>query len=140
MNDPCETGALRVLEEEQWQVDEDGVGCGVSRQALDEVLTHYKELRSERDALLKDRERLEWLITTFESSKGGAFLSVNEELGTYEEPASGKEVQIQWYPDTPIGFYVAEAATIREAIDEAMRLDSGGADERDIDERNPSGA
>ena len=58
MSDPVETGALRVVEQEQWQVDEEGVGCGVNRQALDEVIMHYKELRAEVEQLRQDRYRL----------------------------------------------------------------------------------
>ena len=69
----------------------------------------------------RDAARYRWLRDNFHAAKGGAFLTVNERLGCYETPEPGKEVQLQWYPDTPVGFYLVEAATLDAAIDEAMQ-------------------
>ena len=70
---------------------------------------------------LKDAERYRWLCGTLESAKGSGSIDVNRELAYYETPEQGKQVRIQWYPDTPIGFYVFEAETINDAIDNAMK-------------------
>ena len=70
---------------------------------------------------LKDAERYRWLCRTLESAKGSGSIDVNRELAYYETPEQGKQVRIQWYPDTPIGFYVSEAETINDAIDNAMK-------------------
>lgn len=71
------------------------------------------------DAL--DAARYRWLRDTFHAAKGGAHLSVNDELAYYETPAPGEEVLVQWYPDTPVGSYRVHGATMDEAIDKAMR-------------------
>ena len=93
-------------------------------QTKDERITELEAqlaaVTAERDALKRDSERFRWLVDTLESAKGGAHLWVNDELSVYEVPEPGKEVRLQWYPDTPIGFYAFEAATIREAIDAAL--------------------
>lgn len=71
------------------------------------------------EAIAPDIFRYRWLRETFNAAKGGASLTVNEELGVYEKPEPGKEVRIQWYPNTPVGFNLVEAATLDEAIDDA---------------------
>ena len=69
----------------------------------------------------KDAERYRWLRETLQSAKGGAYVTVNEHLSYYEKPEIGKEVKIQWYPITPIGFYIVEESTLDAAIDAAMK-------------------
>jgi hypothetical protein len=69
----------------------------------------------------KDAARYRWLRDTFHAAKGGASLTVNDDLAVYQTPEPGKEVRVQWYPSTPVGFNVAEASTMDEAIDKAMR-------------------
>lgn len=54
------TDAERSLREHQIQIDEDGIMCGVSRQALHEVLA---ELAALREKLTRAREALEpWAL------------------------------------------------------------------------------
>jgi hypothetical protein len=81
------------------------------------------EAQLERDA--RDAARYRWLCATMQSAKGSAHLVVNEEAAYYDEIPEGAEVRLQWYPDTPIGFYIFEAGTIDEAIDAAMNADYG---------------
>jgi len=52
------SGALDALRTDQRQLDQDGVFVGVSRQALDEVLTHIAALEAE--LAQATRERDEW--------------------------------------------------------------------------------
>ncbi|WP_157646681.1 hypothetical protein [Burkholderia ubonensis] len=68
-------------------------------------------------------ERYRWLRNTMQSAKGSASLNVNEHLSYYEPAAPGEEVRLQWYPNTPIGFYVVHGTTIDEAIDAARAGD-----------------
>lgn len=69
------------------------------------------------ESLRRDAERYRLLRDTMLSAKGGATLAVNEQLSHYETPEPGKEVSLQWYPDTPVGFYVFEASTLDGVID-----------------------
>lgn len=69
--------------------------------------------------MFKDAERWRWLRDTFMKAVGAA-LHVNDERLYYEQPKPGQEVRVQWYPDTPVGFYVATGSTLDEAIDKAM--------------------
>ena len=87
-------------------------------QALDGLKGDYVEIIKE---LRKDAERYRWLRETLQSAKGGAYVTVNEHLSYYEKPEIGKEVKIQWYPITPIGFYIVEESTLDAAIDAAMK-------------------
>lgn len=80
-----------------------------------------QELLEEIAELRKDAERYRWLKQTLESAKGSASIEVNQELAYYEKPEEGKEVRIQWYPDTPVGFYLVEDSSIDKAIDAAMQ-------------------
>jgi len=87
------------------------------------LYTHPPEDVRERElaAAQADAERYRWLCKTLQSAKGGAYVNVNERLGYYEKPEIGKEVAIQWYPITPIGFYISEGSTLDAAIDAAMK-------------------
>ena len=84
---------------------------------LDLALALERELAEAK----KDAERYRWLRETLQSAKGGAYVTVNEHLSYYEKPEIGKEVKIQWYPITPIGFYIVEESTLDAAIDAAMK-------------------
>ena len=84
---------------------------------LDLALALERELAEAK----KDAERYRWLRETLQSAKGGAYVTVNEHLSYYEKPEIGKEVKIQWYPITPIGFYIVEENTLDAAIDAAMK-------------------
>ena len=92
--------------------------CYAVEQALDGFKGDYVEIIKE---LRKDAERYRWLRETLQSAKGGAYVTVNEHLSYYEKPEIGKEVKIQWYPITPIGFYLVEESTLDAAIDAAMK-------------------
>lgn len=72
------------------------------------------------ESLRKDAERYRWLRDTMQSAKGSASVTFNEESAYYEDVPEGCEVRIQWYPDTPIGFYIFEESTLDEAVDSAM--------------------
>lgn len=85
-------------------------------EAADAITT----LQAELEQCRKDAERYAWLRKTLESAKGSGSIDVNSERAYYETPEEGKQVRIQWYPDTPVGFYVSEAETIDAAIDKAM--------------------
>ena len=65
-----------------------------------------EQLERELAEAKKDAERYRWLRETLQSAKGGAYVTVNEHLSYYEKPEIGKEVKIQWYSITPIGFYM----------------------------------
>lgn len=69
--------------------------------------------------VFKDAERYRWLRDTFSKAVAGA-LHVNDERLYYEQPPEGQEVRLQWYPDTPVGFYLVHGSTLDEAIDKAM--------------------
>lgn len=77
------------------------------------------QLKAERDALLADAERYQWLRDTLHGAKAGGGLTVNDELQVYEAPIPGEEVRIYWYPDTPVGHYEQLASTLDAAIDAA---------------------
>ena len=68
----------------------------------------------------RDAKRYRWLRDTLTTAVcGGVY--VNDERAYYREPDPGKAVEIRWYPITPIGFVLVEAATFDEAVDEAMK-------------------
>lgn len=92
--------------------------CSIEYGDVRDSYLHYKE---KYEAAEKDAARYHWLNATLHSAKGGASVCVNDEFAYYEIPEEGKEVRIQWYPDTPIGFYLSEAKTLSEAIDAAMK-------------------
>lgn len=50
-----------------------------------------------------------------------AFLSVNEHRLSYEEAPTEGPVYLQWYPNTPVGFYIVQAETIDAALDAARK-------------------
>jgi hypothetical protein len=65
----------------------------------------------------KDAERYRCLRDLMLSAKGGASLTVNQELAYYETPEPGEEVCFQFYPDTPVGFYAFNGTTLDEVAD-----------------------
>jgi hypothetical protein len=73
------------------------------------------------EAVRKDAARYRWLRDTLHGAKAGGFVNVNDHLSVYEECEPGEEVRIQWYPETPVGFYCVEAGTLDAAVDEAMK-------------------
>ena len=75
---------------------------------------------NDMDALAKDAARYRFLRSLSARSLS-CCIWINEEKLCYEDPEPGKEVRLQWYPYTPVGFYLAEAETLDAAIDEAMR-------------------
>jgi hypothetical protein len=85
-------------------------------------------------ALTEDAARYRWLRDTFHAAKGGAHLEVNNVLAYYEKPSPGEEVQLQWYPDTPIGCYIVQGATLDEAIDKVRDTPIGSYDKTTPDE------
>jgi hypothetical protein len=92
---------------------------------LDPEHPTVKAALAEIEQMRIDAARYRWLRDTMQSAKGGASVTVNEQLAYYEPVPPGEEVRLQWYPDTPIGSYIFEAATIDEAIDAAMNADYG---------------
>lgn len=68
----------------------------------------------------KDAERYRALHTLMQNAKGSASIEVNQHLAYYETAEPGQEVKLQWYPDTPIGFYTIEGATLDAVADEAV--------------------
>lgn len=74
-----------------------------------------------QEELEADAARYRFLVATMQSAKGVASLEVNREFAYYEMPEPGEEVRLQWYPDTPVGFYLSAASTIDAAIDKAMK-------------------
>lgn len=129
---PAEIAAIRALltqqkaDGEAWEATVEGTPewdrMRSRYQSWDIVLQAYvPALVDENERLRQDAERWRWLVKTFEAAKGGASLNLNDDLGGYQTPEPGKECRVQWYPDTPVGFYVSEAATMNEAVDAAMR-------------------
>ena len=108
----------RELAETKKELNDKSKFCYAVEQALDGLKGDYVEIIA---ALRKDAERYRWLRETLQSAKGGAYVTVNEHLSYYEKPEIGKEVKIQWYPITPIGFYIVEESTLDAAIDAAMK-------------------
>ncbi len=68
----------------------------------------------------KDAARYRWLCSALHSAKAGGGLEINAAFQLYEQPVSGEEVRIYWYPNTPVGFIDIRAETLDEAIDAAM--------------------
>jgi len=69
------------------------------------------------DAL--DARRYRALRSLLEKSVGAA-VEINESRLVYDEPEEGKRVSLQWYPDTPVGFYVLYGDTIDEVVDASL--------------------
>ena len=94
-------------------------------------------------ALLPNRGNMDALKTLLARCKCGVYLTVNEHRDYYDTPAqrleeldsreapprisdevragilsSGNIVELQFYPDTPVGFYVI----VHHDLDEALRL------------------
>ena len=84
------------------------------------TVAQQDDICDEVEALRKDAERYRWLRSLSARSLSCG-IEINEERLCYEDPAHGKEVRLQWYPYTPVGFYCVEAETLDAAIDEAMR-------------------
>jgi hypothetical protein len=89
------------------------------RRRAGEVEVARKALAERIESLVEDAARYRWLRETFHAAKGGASLTVNDDLAVYQTPEPGKEVRVQWYPNTPVGFNLTEASTMDEAIDKA---------------------
>lgn len=71
---------------------------------------------------VKDAERYQALNALMQNAKGSASIEVNQHLAYYETAEPGQEVKLQWYPDTPIGFYTIEGATLDAVADEAIEF------------------
>lgn len=108
----------RELAEAKKELNDKSKFCYAVEQALDGLKGDYVKIIA---ALRKDAATYRWLRETLQSAKGGAYVTVNEHLSYYEKPEIGKKVKIQWYPITPIGFYIVEESTLDAAIDAAMK-------------------
>jgi hypothetical protein len=75
-----------------------------------------------------DAQRYRALRDLMQSAKGSASIEVNQHLAYYEAPEPGHEVKLQWYPDTPIGFYTIEGSTLDEVADETIAASRKGGD------------
>lgn len=64
-----------------------------------------------------DAERFRFLVDLMSKARGGATLSFNESRSVYETPKPGEEVNLHWYPDTPVGFFSESAGDLRDLID-----------------------
>ena len=73
----------------------------------------------------KDAARYRAIRTLMESAKGSASIEVNQYLAYYDTCEPGEEVKLQWYPDTPIGFYTIEASTFDAMADRAIAAMKG---------------
>ena len=63
-----------------------------------------------------DAARYRKLYAVLSASVGGS-VEVNDPALVYEKSKPGEEVEIRWYPHTPIGFYQAFGKTLDEAVD-----------------------
>lgn len=90
-----------------------------ARRMAEQAVEEINELQAEVQALREDAQRYRKLCDILHSAKAGGGLEVNERLQVCEIPEGGKEVRLYWYPDTSVGFYEVEGATITEVIDAA---------------------
>lgn len=89
----------------------------IGKRILKERPELFKRLKAAEE-LEADAARYRWLRDTLMGAVGG-MLVVNEDRLYYQ--AVEVPVRLQWYPDTPVGFHLAEGATVDEVIDKAMR-------------------
>lgn len=85
-----------------------------------ELADFARSLETSCGELERDALRYRWLRDTFHKAVG-AGVEVNERKLVYEESVPGEEVRVYWYPNTPVGFHQILAATLDEAIDEALK-------------------
>ncbi|HEX7907317.1 MAG TPA: hypothetical protein VF534_04395 [Paraburkholderia sp.] len=75
-----------------------------------------------------DGKRYRAIAAALNAAKAGGSIEVNQALQYYEKPKAGDEVEIRWYPDTPVSFYVVSAATLDAAADELIaHMEATGA-------------
>ena len=87
-----------------------------------EAANRIEALEAEIERLRTDAKRYQVLRDLMHSAKGSASIEVNQHLAYYEPAKPGEEVKLQWYPDTPIGFYTIEGSTLDDVADEAIEF------------------
>jgi hypothetical protein len=68
----------------------------------------------------RDAARFRAIRHLMQTAKGSASIEVNQHLAYYDQCEPGEEVKLQWYPDTPIGFYTIEGHTLDDVADQAV--------------------